>query len=181
MRAIHDVGGLEAGPIDQSEHRLSLSGRRIDAMMQLLFDPGRKIFNIDEIAAKLAEVRARLARVLFWYRNAEQHAFGKDGLPEPPVYHVQFEQERIWPAYQGPARDALVDDVYAAAAELGIDTAGPKIVVLENTPEVHHVVFEPRGVLAEFGTELAPEVEVGVIDNTAECRYLVLPLRPSAP
>jgi hypothetical protein len=101
MRATHDVGGLEAGPIDQSEHRLSLSERRIDAMMQLLFDPGRKIFNIDEmrraieslpkdvyerynyyerwvmameallvekgvlsageIAAKLAEVRARLA------------------------------------------------------------------------------------------------------------------------
>ena len=101
MRAIHDVGGLEAGPIDQSEHRLSLSERRIDAMMQLLFASGRKIFNIDEmrraieslpkdvyerynyyerwvmameallvdkgvlsadeIAAKLAEVRARLA------------------------------------------------------------------------------------------------------------------------
>lgn len=49
MRATHDVGGLEAGPIDQSEHRLSLSERRIDAMMQLLFASGRKIFNIDEM------------------------------------------------------------------------------------------------------------------------------------
>lgn len=49
MRAMHDVGGLEAGPIDQSEHRLSLSERRIDAMMQLLFASGRKIFNIDEM------------------------------------------------------------------------------------------------------------------------------------
>lgn len=49
MRATHDVGGLEAGPIDQSEHRLSLSERRIDAMMQLLFGPDRKIFNIDEM------------------------------------------------------------------------------------------------------------------------------------
>lgn len=54
----------------------------------------------------------RIAGVLFWYRNAEERAFGKDGLPAQPVYHVRFEQERIWPAYQGPARDSLVVDVY---------------------------------------------------------------------
>ena len=33
--------------------------------------------------------------------------------------------------------------------------------------------------LAEFGTRLAPEVEVKVVDSTADCRYLVLPLRPA--
>jgi hypothetical protein len=48
-RANHDVGGLEAGPIEQKEHRLSLSERRVDAMMQLLFSPDRRIFNIDEM------------------------------------------------------------------------------------------------------------------------------------
>ena len=41
------------------------------------------------------------------------------------------------------------------------------------------VVIDPRGVLAEFGTTLDPEVEVRVWDSTAELRYLVIPRRPS--
>jgi nitrile hydratase len=40
------------------------------------------------------------------------------------------------------------------------------------------VVREPRAVLAEFGMDLAPGVELRVHDSTAEQRYLVLPLRP---
>jgi hypothetical protein len=34
-------------------------------------------------------------------------------------------------------------------------------------------------VLAEFGTRLPPGTEVKVVDSTADCRYLVLPLRPA--
>jgi nitrile hydratase subunit alpha len=82
------------------------------------------------------------------------------------------------------------------------------IAVLEDTPTLHHaivctlcscypsgllgnpptwyksfeyrsrVVREPRAVLAEFGMEISPEVELRVHDSTAEQRYLVLPLRP---
>jgi nitrile hydratase len=37
---------------------------------------------------------------------------------------------------------------------------------------------DPRGVMQDFDTEVPDDVEVRVIDNTAECRYLVLPLRP---
>ena len=49
-RGQHDIGGMNADAlIDQSEHRLSLSERRVDAMMNLLFAPDRKIFNIDEM------------------------------------------------------------------------------------------------------------------------------------
>ena len=85
---------------------------------------------------------------------------------------------------------------------------GDTMVVVENTPEVHNiivctlcscypwpvlglppswykspayrarVVAEPRAVLAEFGLELADDVEVRVWDSTAEVRYLVLPMRP---
>jgi nitrile hydratase len=83
------------------------------------------------------------------------------------------------------------------------------IAVLEDTPTVHHVIVctlcscypggllgnppawyksfeyrsrvvrEPKTVLAEFGTEIAPGVELRVHDSTAEQRYLVLPLRPA--
>ena len=85
---------------------------------------------------------------------------------------------------------------------------GEHMVVLENTSARHHVVVctlcscypwpvlglppswykdptyrarvvkEPRAVLAEWGTELGPEVEVKVFDSSSEVRYLVLPERP---
>ena len=40
-------------------------------------------------------------------------------------------------------------------------------------------MIDPRGVLREFGLELAEDIEVRVWDSTAEIRYLVLPERPS--
>lgn len=40
-------------------------------------------------------------------------------------------------------------------------------------------VIDPRGVLAEFGTELDADTEVRVWDSTAEIRYLVIPERPA--
>ncbi|MEE9262295.1 MAG: nitrile hydratase subunit alpha, partial [Dehalococcoidia bacterium] len=39
-------------------------------------------------------------------------------------------------------------------------------------------VVDPRGVTREFGLELEPNVEVRVLDSTADIRYLVLPQRP---
>jgi nitrile hydratase subunit alpha len=86
---------------------------------------------------------------------------------------------------------------------------GEHMVVVENTARVHNVVvctlcscypwpvlglppvwyksapyrsrsvIDPRGVLREFGLELADAVEVRVWDSTAELRYLVLPERPA--
>ena len=40
-------------------------------------------------------------------------------------------------------------------------------------------VVDPRGVMREFGLELADDVEVRVHDSTADIRYIVLPLRPA--
>ena len=84
-----------------------------------------------------------------------------------------------------------------------------KLVVVENTPEVHNavvctlcscypwallglpptwykdpayrsrIVREPRKVLAEFGLEVPAAKEVRVWDSSAEVRYLVLPERPA--
>jgi nitrile hydratase len=102
----------------------------------------------------------------------------------------------------------LLADGNTAVAELGLELPGLKLVVLENTPKVHHMIVctlcscyprtilglpplwyksreyrsravrEPRAVLAEFGTELSDKVEVRVVDSTADCRFLVLPRRP---
>jgi nitrile hydratase len=86
---------------------------------------------------------------------------------------------------------------------------GEHMVAVENSPKVHNMVvctlcscypwpvlglppvwyksaayrsravIDPRGVLREFGTELADDVEIRVWDSTAEIRYLVLPERPA--
>ena len=84
-----------------------------------------------------------------------------------------------------------------------------QLAVVENTETVHHLVVctlcscypsmllgrppdwykslayrsravvDPRGVMREFGLNLAPDVAVRVLDSTADLRYLVLPARPA--
>ena len=104
----------------------------------------------------------------------------------------------------------LLEDGTAAIAELGFgDAHGSKIVVLENTASVHHVVVctlcscypwsvlglppswyksyayrsrvvrEPRVVLREFDLDLSDSVEIRVWDSNSDLRYMVLPERPA--
>ena len=49
----------------------------------------------------------------------------------------------------------------------------------KSAPYRSRAVIDPRGVLREFGLELADDIEVRVWDSTAELRYLVLPERPA--
>lgn len=46
------------------------------------------------------------------FRNPEELAFGKPGLPKQPLYMVQFRQADLWPGYTGPAADTLEADIY---------------------------------------------------------------------
>ncbi len=57
-------------------------------------------------------------------------------------------------------------------------TLGLPPVWYKSAPYRARAVSDPRGVLAEFGTEVAESVEVRTWDTTAEVRYLVLPERP---
>ena len=46
------------------------------------------------------------------YRNPEELAFAKPGLPKKPLYFVRFRQQDVWPGYSGPATDTLSADIY---------------------------------------------------------------------
>ena len=114
---------------------------------------------------------------------------------------------RAWvdPAY----RRRLLEDGTAAVAEFGfVGRQSEKLVVVENTPDVHNMVvctlcscypwavlglppvwyksapyraravIDPRGVLKELGVNVPEGREVRVWDSTAEIRYMVLPERP---
>jgi hypothetical protein len=48
-RAAHDVGGLDLGAIDRSEHDLALWEKRTDAMLILLVGTKKKVFSIDAL------------------------------------------------------------------------------------------------------------------------------------
>ena len=48
MRRHHDMGGLDAGPVDLAEHGHGLWEKRVDAIMRLLSAPERRLVSVDE-------------------------------------------------------------------------------------------------------------------------------------
>lgn len=103
----------------------------------------------------------------------------------------------------------LADGTAAAEAQGIFMRGAPPLGVLENTADIHNVVVctlcscypravlgyppfwfksagyrartvrDPRGVLAEWGTVLPADIQLRVVDSTADYRWMVLPLRPA--
>lgn len=103
----------------------------------------------------------------------------------------------------------LLENGTKACEELGLDVPALKLIVVENTPQVHNAIVctlcscyprmllglppdwyksrpyrsrmvrEPRAVLEEFGLKIEADVSIRVHDSTADMRYLVLPMRPA--
>ena len=116
---------------------------------------------------------------------------------------------RAWSDAAFKAR--LLNDPEAALNELGytLPETTPKLTVVENTDEIHHMVVctlcscyprallgrppdwykslayrsravvDPRGVMQEFGLHIGDDVEVRVLDSTADMRFLVVPRQPA--
>jgi nitrile hydratase len=154
--------------------------------------------------------------------RALESVLSEKGLVDPAAIDaiVETYETRVGPrngarvvarAWSDPAyRDRLRQDATAAIAELGFSgRQGEHMVVVENTPETHHLVvctlcscypwsvlglppvwhksapyrskavIDPRGVLADFGVTLPAGTKIRVWDSTAELRYLVIPMRPA--
>jgi nitrile hydratase subunit alpha len=103
----------------------------------------------------------------------------------------------------------LADATAAANSLGHLSPVGSHLIAVENTPQTHNLVvctlcscypwevlglppvwyksapfraravIDPRGVLADFGFDLAPETAIRIWDSTAETRFLVIPMRPS--
>ncbi len=106
-------------------------------------------------------------------------------------------------------RKRLLENGTRTCEELGLELAALKLVVVENTPQVHNAIVctlcscyprmllgippdwyksrnyrsrmvrEPRVVLQEFGLKISLETAIRVHDSTADMRYMVLPMRPA--
>ena len=53
-----------------------------------------------------------IERCLGHFRNPEQLAYGKPGVPKVALYTVRFPQAQLWAGYPGPRADTLVADLY---------------------------------------------------------------------
>jgi nitrile hydratase subunit beta len=51
-------------------------------------------------------------RVHGTFANPETRAYGRDGLPERPLYLIGFAQRDVWPDYGGHAGDRIYADLY---------------------------------------------------------------------
>ena len=106
-------------------------------------------------------------------------------------------------------KQRLISNGTKACEELGLEIPALKLVVVENTAQVHNAIVctlcscyprmllgippdwyksrnyrsrmvrEPRKVLREFGLEIPGEVQIRVHDSSADMRYMVLPMRPA--
>lgn len=59
MRRHHDMGGLDAGPIEQTEHDYSPWEKRVDAILRLLGDKKRNIISVDELRRGIEDLGPR--------------------------------------------------------------------------------------------------------------------------
>lgn len=113
-------------------------------------------------------------------------------------------------AWLDPAfKTRLLQNGTQACEELGLEIPGLKLLVVENTREVHNTIVctlcscyprvllglppdwyksrnyrsrmvrEPRAVLKEFGLRVPEKVQIRIHDSSADMRYMVLPMRPA--
>lgn len=127
-------------------------------------------------------------------------------LESPGIHQGAEIVAKAWtdPAF----KSALLADGRSAIQSLGMVVTEARIIVVENSPDQHNLITctlcscyprsilgqppswyiskayrarsvrEPRKVLAEFGLDLAKEIQLTVHDSNADMRYLVLPEQP---
>ncbi|UWQ16798.1 nitrile hydratase subunit alpha [Jannaschia sp. M317] len=176
----HDHGEHEAIVIEDEAGNIEAQ-IVVDALQEVLI--GKGLLTAHEVTAAIAKL-------------------------ESPGIHLGAKViAKAWidPAY----KDRLLKDGRAAVQELDIPVTEARIIVVENTPDLHNLITctlcscyprsilgqppswyiskayrarsvrEPRRVLAEFGLHLADDIQLVVHDSNADMRYLVLPQPPA--
>ncbi len=69
LRGYHDIGGLAGGPIDRSGHDVTLSEKRVDALIILLGDDKRRLMRVDELRRAIESLGADAYDTLSYYER----------------------------------------------------------------------------------------------------------------
>ena len=68
-RGIHDLGGLEAGPIDRGEHQNDFWEQRVDALMRALGSLDPPVVRTDELRRAVENLGAEAYDELSYYER----------------------------------------------------------------------------------------------------------------
>lgn len=71
-RAVHDLGGVEpfaSQPIDRAEHELTQFDKSVDAIVNLLSRPPRRIIRVDELRRAIESLPAERYFALGYYEK----------------------------------------------------------------------------------------------------------------
>ena len=69
IRRHHDMGGLDAGPVDRSEHDYAMWEKRVDAIVKVLSTPDRKLLSTDELRRGIEELGPGVYDELSYYER----------------------------------------------------------------------------------------------------------------
>lgn len=174
---------------DESEHE----GIQLDIELSL---PARRVLAIHELLVEKG--------IIEQYEIRERAELFRSRSPSDGAKVVA----KAWtdPAFRQRLLDDARSAVYELGYTLTHDA---ELAVVENTDDLHHLVVctlcscyptsllgpppdwyksfayrqravvGPRSVMREFGLELNEDMQVRVVDSTADLRYLVLPRRPA--
>jgi Nitrile hydratase beta subunit len=102
-RAVHDIGGLDLGPIDREDHDLALWEKRVDAMMIVLYAK-KGLFTVDA-----------MRRVIEGYGQQDYDSIGYYDKWVRALRNLMIEQDIL----SKDAIDAKIVEVRAAHAKAG--------------------------------------------------------------
>jgi hypothetical protein len=69
MRRHHDMGGLDAGPVERKEHDYAPWEKRVDAILRLVSDKKRRIMTVDELRRGIEELGPGVYDQLNYYQR----------------------------------------------------------------------------------------------------------------
>ncbi|MGI9388045.1 MAG: nitrile hydratase [Methyloligellaceae bacterium] len=65
----HDMGGVDAGPVEQSEHVLAPWEKTVDAILRLVADDKRQIMTVDELRRGIEDLGPGVYDGLTYYER----------------------------------------------------------------------------------------------------------------
>jgi nitrile hydratase subunit alpha len=171
MSHVHETSGNAANRVKSLVAELEgagmLSERQLDDMVASFLDRAQP--------ATGARVVARA-----WVDAAYRGRLLEDGnaaLDELGIDLTHWAPVKLRVVANEPGRHNLIVCTLCSCYPLAL--LGPSPTWYKSDAYRSRAVRDPRSILAEFGTQLAPDVEITVWDSTAEVRYLVLPQRPA--
>jgi nitrile hydratase len=171
MSHVHETSGNAANRVKSLVADLEgagmLSERQLDDMVASFLDRAQPATGARVVAQ--AWVDAAYRSRLLEDGNAALDELGIDLTHWAPV--------KLRVVANEPGRHNLIVCTLCSCYPLAL--LGPSPTWYKSDAYRSRAVRDPRSILVEFGTQLAPDVEITVWDSTAEVRYLVLPQRPA--